>query len=60
MDELLKKAAQFLQENPSLNEVEIEQNGGWRVKVVRMTPTPIIYSGWTYPSITYQWPGQKP
>ena len=54
MDELMKKAAKFLEDNPNINEIGLED--GWKNKVhlVRVTPMPVVYGSYTYPVIG-QW-----
>ncbi len=42
VDEMLKKASDFLRDNPA-NEVEI-QDGALRVKVTRFTPAPMCWT----------------
>ena len=53
MDELMKKAAKFLEDNPNINEVEME-DAGHRVHLVRVTPMPVVYGSYSYPVIG-QW-----
>jgi hypothetical protein len=58
MDDMLKKAGEFLKENPYLNEVELTDTTGIKVRVVRSAPT-INYWGATAQFVpTYQpwWP----
>lgn len=46
MEELLRKAKEFLDTNWSVNEVELSDGFGNRVRLVRYTPVPTIF----YPS----------
>lgn len=62
MDDLLKKAAEFLRDHPEINEVELESGTGIgrvRVHLIRLTSIPTTYAGWTYyPNyLSYQTPG---
>jgi hypothetical protein len=61
MDDMLKKAGEFLKENPYLNEVELTDATGIKVRVVRSTPI-INYWGGINPLVppppqtTWVWP----
>ncbi len=44
MEALLKQATEFLKNNQDINEVEL-QVGEFRVRLIRITPSPITYSG---------------
>ncbi len=48
MKELLEQAVNFLKTHPEINEVELEDQN-IRVHLVRFTPIPVTYSGYTYP-----------
>lgn len=39
MDELLKKAKKFLEENPTINEVELSDDGIRKVRLIRNPPS---------------------
>jgi len=56
LSELLEVAGLFLQNNQNVNEVEV-QDGTLRVHLIRITPAPITYPGWTWnPNYSY-WHG---
>jgi len=53
MEELLKVAKKFLEENPGINEVELTDSFRGKVKVVRNIP--VVYGTYWYPGQwTYQ------
>ena len=54
MDELIKKAIEALQAS-TCNEIELTDATGLKVKVVKFTPIPQYYQGWTH-----QWTPTNP
>lgn len=47
MEELIERAKKFLEDNLSINEVEL-QDGSLRVHLIRFTPAPLIHQGQWY------------
>jgi len=52
METLLKRAYEFLREHPDLNEVELTDTTGIKVRVTRLAP---VVCGWSGQPGVWQW-----
>ena len=55
MKQLLAQAAKFMEENPSLNEVELTDSFGNKVRVARYSPAITYYTTPAFMTTPYQY-----